>query len=217
TKDQQRYSERARQITEAFNRAFLDASTGRYALGTQACQAFALYLDLVPPELREKAVEVLTADIARHKNHLTTGIFGTKFMLMALSDAGRPDLVAAIVAQRDFPGWGHMLERGATTLWEHWEFSDNTYSHNHPMFGSVSEWFMKVPGGIRPADDAVGFDRIEIRPAILPSLEWASARYESARGPIGTAWRRTADTLELEVEVPANTTARVHVPAATAE
>ena len=47
-----------------------------------------------------------------------------------------------------------MLENGATTLWEHWESSDN----NHPMFGSVSEWFHKVLAGINPAPDAVGFD-----------------------------------------------------------
>ena len=41
-----------------------------------------------------------------------------------------------------------MLDRGATTLWEHWQFSDDTFSHNHPMFGSVSQWLYNWPGGI---------------------------------------------------------------------
>jgi len=52
-----------------------------------------------------------------------------------------------------------MLERGATTLWEHWEFSDDTYSHNHPMFGSVSEWLFAWVAGIKPdpaASDSTG-------------------------------------------------------------
>ena len=73
-----------------------------------------------------------------------------------LSVEGAADHPYAIANQRTFPGWGYMLAGGATTLWEHWEGSDNTYSHNHPMFGPVSEWFYKVLGGIRPDPAAVG-------------------------------------------------------------
>ena len=79
------------------------------------------------------------------------------------TDLGRADVAYTIANQRTFPGWGHMLENGATTLWEHWEFSDNTFSHNHPMFGSVSEWFYRVLAGINAAPGAVGFDKIIIR------------------------------------------------------
>jgi len=85
-------------------------------------------------------------------------------MLNALTDSGRADFAYEMVNQRVFPGWGYMLENGATTLWEHWAGSDNTYSHNHPMFGSVSEWFYKALAGISPAPDAVGFDHILLRP-----------------------------------------------------
>jgi hypothetical protein len=49
--------------------------------------------------------------------------------------------------QPNIPGWGWMLKNGATTLWEHWAGSDNTYSNNHPMFGSVSQWFFNPLGG----------------------------------------------------------------------
>ncbi|HEY5481646.1 MAG TPA: family 78 glycoside hydrolase catalytic domain, partial [Verrucomicrobiae bacterium] len=129
-------------IKTAFNRKFLQPGTGRYDAATQACQAFALYLGLVPVEEQERALAVLVRDIEdAHAGHLTTGIFGTKFMLHALADSGRADVAFKVVNQKTFPGWGYMLENGATTLWEHWEFSDNTFSHNHPMFGSVSEWF----------------------------------------------------------------------------
>ena len=71
-----------------------------------------------------------------------------------------------------------MLDRGATTLWEHWEFSDNTYSHNHPMFGSVSEWFFSWLAGIQPDPDAVGYDRIVFRPS--PSAAWPGPGPSSA-------------------------------------
>ena len=73
----------------------------------------------------------------------TTGIFSTRYMLMYLSEHGRRDLAEKVVLHRGFPGWLHMVERGATTLWETWKESDNVYSNCHPMFGSVDEWILR--------------------------------------------------------------------------
>jgi len=211
--DADRYAALAETIKAAFNRRFLAPGTGCYDAGTQTCQAFALYFGLVPEAERQAALDGLVHDVMQtHKGHLSTGIFGTKYMLNALTDLGRADVAYAIVNQKTFPGWGHMLEHGATTLWEHWEFSDNTYSHNHPMFGSVSEWLFKAVAGIRPAPDAVGFDRIIIRPQVVGGLTWAKGRYESIRGPVASEWRIDGGTLILDVTIPANTAALVYVP-----
>ncbi|NLX23099.1 MAG: family 78 glycoside hydrolase catalytic domain [Phycisphaerae bacterium] len=214
TADAEHYTALAGAIREAFNARFLEADTGRYDLATQAAQAFALYMDLVPTdELRGKSLEVLVKDILDgHKGHLSTGIFGTKYMLETLTRMGRADVAYTLVSQEDFPGWIHMLRNGATTLWEHWELSDNVYSHNHPMFGSVSEWFYKALAGIRPADDAVGFDRVVIRPSIVGDLTWARGAYESIRGRVACEWRLADGKLELDVVVPVGATATVYVP-----
>ncbi len=202
------------QIRAAFNRRFLQTDTGRYDAATQACQAFALHLGLVPPEEQARALAVLVQDIqSAHQGHLTTGIFGTKFLLNTLTDLGRADVAYQIVNQRTFPGWGHMLEGGATTLWEHWEFSDNTYSHNHPMFGSVSEWFYKALAGIQPAPEAVGFDRILLAPQVVGDLQWVKARYDSVRGTVVSEWTRNADQFRWHVRVPVGTTATLVLPA----
>jgi alpha-L-rhamnosidase len=213
TADAERYAALAKEIKEAFNRRFLKPGTGRYDTGTQACQAFALFFDLVPQAERQAAVDVLVNDVMiAHKGHLSTGIFGTKYMLHALSLVGRADIAYTIVNQRTFPGWGHMLDRGATTLWEHWEFSDNTFSHNHPMFGSVSEWFYRLLAGIDPDPAAVGFNRVIIRPHVVGDLSWAKASYDSVRGRILSDWRLEGDRLILKASVPPNTTATVCVP-----
>ena len=204
----------AEAIKAAFNRKFLQPGTGRYDTATQACQAFALYLDLVPPAEQERALAILVRDIEdAHAGHLTTGIFGTKFMLHALADSGRAEVAFRVVNQSTFPGWGYMLEHGATTLWEHWEFSDNTYSHNHPMFGSVSEWFYRVLAGINPAPDAVGFDKIIIRPQPVGDLKWVKASYDSAHGKVVSEWRLDAGKFNLRVRVPVGATATVILPA----
>ena len=212
--DAKRYAALAESIKEAFNKRFLKAQTGQYDIGTQAAQAFALYFNLVPAEHREKVLGVLVDDIVnKHGGHLTTGIYGTKYMLNALADAGRSDAAYTIVNQRDFPGWGYMLERGATTLWEHWEFSDDVYSHNHPMFGSVSEWFYKVVAGINVAVDAVGADKLVVRPAPVGDLTWVQGEYRSIRGKVASKWRIEGDKFFLEVQVPVGATAEVYLPA----
>jgi alpha-L-rhamnosidase len=213
TADAEEYAALSRTIRDAFNKHFLKPGTGQYDSGTQACQAFALFLDLVPPPERPAAIDLLVNDIMQaHAGHLTTGIFGTRFMLLALGDCGRADVACTVVNQKTFPGWGHMLERGATTLWEHWEFSDNTYSHNHPMFGSVSEWFYKVLLGIQPDPQAVGFDQIIIRPQAVGGLKWARGGYDSVRGRIAVDWRIESAMLNLDVTIPPNTIATVCVP-----
>ena len=98
------------------------------------------------------------------------------------------------------------------TLWEHWEYSDNTFSHSHPMFGSVSEWFYKVLAGIQPAPEAVGFDKILIKPQPVGDLTWVKASYHSVRGKVASYWQKTGAEFKLQVTIPVGATATVFVP-----
>jgi alpha-L-rhamnosidase len=213
TVDQARFEQLANDIAEAFVNRFLVPGTGVFDIGTQACQATALNMGLVPKREREAAVARMVEQVVdEHDGHVATGIFGTKYLLEQLTRTGHAEVAFEMVKKTGFPGWGHMLEHGATTLWEHWEYSDNTYSHNHPMFGSVSEWFFKGIGGIRPQDDAVGFDRFHVEPNPVGDMTWAQAQLRSARGRIGSNWYREAGELHMTVEVPVNTRAQIRVP-----
>lgn len=216
--DSDRYQKLADSIRDAFNGKFLKPD-GTYYTGTQACQAFALYMGLAPEAQVAPALGVLVRDIldARH-GHLTTGIFGTKYMLNALTDHGRADVAYTIANQKTFPGWGWMLENGATTLWEHWEKEERIYSHNHPMFGSVSEWFYKALGGIHLQDArSAGMDRIRIAPNVVGDLAWVRASYDSVRGKIVSAWSREGDRFTLDVTLPPGVEAVVEIPARAAQ
>lgn len=213
SEDEAQFQQLAEKIRGAYVDKFLDKATGKVGPGTQASQSFALYTGIVPDSARPKVFAYLVKEIESRGSHLTTGILGTKFMLDVLSREGRADLAYAIVAQPDFPGWGWMLKNGATTLWEHWEFSDNTFSHNHPMFGSVSQWMMSWLGGIQPDAGAAGFDRIVICPKTPVGLDWVKSSYRSVRGKIVSNWSRQGKRLRFEVEVPINTRAHVFLPA----
>ena len=91
--------------------------------------------------------------------HFTTGIFGTKYVLEALSENISSDTVYHIINSKAYPGWGFMIDNGATSLWETWKESDDTFSNSHPMFGTVTEWFYRWLAGIRPDPKNPGFKK----------------------------------------------------------
>ncbi len=202
------YQNLAQRISDAFCAKYVDSSTGKVADGTQACQAFALETGILPQSLRTMAfnrlVDVITGP---DKLHVSTGIFGTNFVLNALSANGRGDLAAQLVQQNDFPGWGYMLKNGATTLWEHWAGSDGTYSHNHPMFGSVSRWIAQWVGGIEPSLNSVDF-----HPLCLTEVRNVTCTYHSCRGDIACSTHRDGDTVTIDVHIPVGMGSHIILP-----
>jgi alpha-L-rhamnosidase len=197
----------------------LDETTGQVGGGSQSEQVMALGFGVVPESRRKPVFDFLVADLTGKADgpSLTTGIFGTRFLLEQLTQNGRHDLAVALANRKTFPSWGWMLENGATTLWETWKESDNTFSHNHPMFGSISAWFIRHLGGIQAADHAVGFDRIVIRPQTGHGLEWVKSSHRSVRGMIESNWKVGAGIKEFEIVIPPDSEALVELPVADGE
>jgi alpha-L-rhamnosidase len=83
-----------------------------------------------------------------------------------------------------------------------------------PLGGSLGWWFYYSLAGIRPDPDGPGFRKILIRPDMVPGLTQASGEYRSVSGLIRSEWKRDKDRLTLEIDIPANTTATVYLPAA---
>lgn len=213
TGDEGHFQQLTETIRKAYLSRFVDPITGKVGPGTQASQAIALYTKIVPKSGRQRVLEYLLEDIKAKQNHLTTGILGTKFMLDVLSNEGYADVAYAIVTQPNFPGWVWMLKNGATTLWEHWEYSDNTFSHNHPMFGSVSQWMIQWLGGIQPDPNSVGFDKLVIQPQTPKGLDWVKSSQVTIRGKIVSNWSRQGSKVTYNISIPVNTSAKVILPA----
>ena len=193
------------------SKTFLKPGTGIFDSGTQAAQLIALYYNLVPDSEKAAAVDRLLSEIySRHKGHLSTGIFATKFMFDFFREENRNDVAYSIASQRTFPGWGNMLANGATTLYESWEYPDTVGSQNHPMFGSISEWFYKSLLGINAREP--GFTKFEIKPQPAGDLTWARGYYDSMAGRIVSDWHIDGVKFYLDVTIPGNTRALVHVP-----
>ena len=141
TDERGKYEALANRIAKAFQAKYV--KNGVVDNGSQSAQSIALYLGLVPADQIAAAETRLLKAIEEKDFAPSTGIFSTRYMLMYLSEHGCRDVAEKIVLHKGFPGWLHMLERGATTLWETWKESDDSYSNCHPMFGSVDEWILK--------------------------------------------------------------------------
>lgn len=210
--DQEFYTDLSEKIKAAFIEKFVDPGNGQVYTHTQSAQVFALYYDLLPDNLQKKALAVLQDEImTKHNGHLATGIFSTKMMLNYLSDQNLDWVNYMMINQKDYPGYGYMIDNGATTLWENWGVIPN-HSQNHPMLGSVSEWFYHSVLGIQQAENSLAFSDIIIRPAIINGLTYAEGYYHSMRGKIGSEWWKLGDDIMMEVEIPANTSARIYLP-----
>ncbi|MDR0849647.1 MAG: glycoside hydrolase family 78 protein [Propionibacteriaceae bacterium] len=201
-------------IKAAFHAEFYRGPGIGYGSGNQACNAIALYLNLVPTNNVADTVAALVADIRAHDTHLTTGNLCTKYILETLVDHGHADLALELVTQTTYPSWGYMLSNGATTIWERWEHATGggMNSHNHPMYASVGAWFYRRLAGIQVPDDAIGMSRVIIRPALELSLSHACAELSTVRGTLRSAWNRVDDKVSLTIQVPVGIEAELCLP-----
>ncbi|MBO9620389.1 MAG: family 78 glycoside hydrolase catalytic domain, partial [Niabella sp.] len=167
---------------------------------------------VIPENEQPAAVDSLLKAIDdAPEGHFTTGIFGTKYILEELSRCGYADRVFNIVNSTRFPGWGFMISKGATTLWETWKESDDVYSNCHPMFGSVSAWFYRWLAGIRPL--APGFKRFVIDPLLSSGLSTLRCQYKTPLGIISLNWARKNGGYAFSVTVPESGEATFCLPA----
>jgi alpha-L-rhamnosidase len=221
TEDAAKYQALFEQIKAAFNERFVQPD-GHITGNTQTGYVLALKFELLPEELRAKAARYLVDDIRSKDWHLSTGFLGVGYLLPMLTQTGNLDAAYRLLMQDTFPSWLFSVKNGATTIWERWDgwtpekgFQDpGMNSFNHYSLGSCGEWLFDTVAGIGLNPEQPGFRHIIIRPRIGGGLTWVKARYQSIRGPIVSEWSVHDDgTLTLDVEIPANTTATVYVPA----
>jgi hypothetical protein len=168
-----------------------------------------LALGLVDAANSADILAAIVNDIRQRGNALTAGDVGYRYLLRALAENGRSDVIFDMNNQSERPGYGFQLRKGATSLTEGW---GTTGSQNHFMLGHIIEWFYHDLAGIRPDPDGPGFKKIIIKPTVVGDLTWVKASYNSVRGPIVADWKRDGGSFTLDVTIPPNTTARVHLP-----
>ncbi len=217
TADAKRYRDIQTRLAAKCNRAeFLDRGKGLYGGGDQGCHALAVCLNVAPPPLREKVARHLISDIMETRSgHLNTGFIGTWYLLKALTLLNRPDVALRVITNSTPPSWATLLKHPDTapdelTLLPEF-FGKGMIPH--PGWCSMGFWCYQALGGITPDPEHPGFERVIIRPRIVPDLNWVKAEYDSIRGTIASHWTFEKGHFTLTVIIPPNTTALLYVPA----
>ena len=204
-------------IRVSFNGHLLHADTATYERGSQTAQAMPLVLGLVPENLRQGVLENLINDIRAHGDHVTAGDIGFHYVVQALIDNGRSDVLFDMLSRDDSPSYGYQLERGATTLTEAWDANPRS-SQNHFMLGHAEEWFYRGLAGIDVDLSRPESRQITIRPAFLARVpESNTPNYRPALGTVKSSWSRNGTKVVWRVRVPVGSHAIVVLPHAAAE
>jgi alpha-L-rhamnosidase len=208
-----RYATMSEHVQEAWCRKFVDAS-GRLTPDTQANHVRALAFDLVPAALRPAVAARLVELIRAAGTHLGTGFLATPYLLPVLAEAGHAGVAFELLFQDTEPSWLVMVDRGATTMWEHWNGVDaDGVAHdslNHYAKGAVVSFLHRHVAGLSPIDPA--YRRFRVRPTPGGGITWARAVHESPYGRIEVKWELVHGALVLDLTVPPGTTADVTLP-----
>lgn len=212
------------EIRVAFQKQFFNEN-GSISVGkpTQTAYLLAIGFDLLAPEMEEKAILHLLAEIEKADNHLRTGFLGTPLLAPVLEKIGRQDIIFEMLFKETYPSWFYSINQGATTMWERW----NSYTHedgfhpagmnsfNHYAYGAIGQFMYERIAGIKPLKP--GYKEILIAPLPGGPLNSAKATYNSPFGEIGSEWKIENGSFQLKTIIPPNTKARIIVPANVSE
>jgi alpha-L-rhamnosidase len=212
TNDAATYKTLAQQIASAFNTKYLAAAHNTYANGTEAADALALDMGIVPSQYQQAVVQHLVNTIQANGNHVNVGEVALPAVFRALANGGRNDVVYAVATQTTYPSYGYEVLNGATSLLEFWNGTNGKNSQDHFMLGAINEWFSNQAGGLQPDPTAVGYNKLVIHPAVVGNLNQATSTYNTPYGLASSSWTRSGSTVQLQVQIPVNTTATVIMP-----
>jgi alpha-L-rhamnosidase len=131
-----------------------------------------------------------------------------------LTNRHSSDLAYELATQTSYPSWGYMIANDATTLWELWQYKTgpSMNSHNHPMFGSVGTWLYQALVGITQPEESSGFRNILVRPQMVRDLRYVSGTIFTPRGLVTCSWTKSDRAISLDVTIPVNAQAEIHLP-----
>jgi alpha-L-rhamnosidase len=216
------YSSLLKDIKSAFLKEYVTGN-GRLVSGTQTAYTLALNFDMLPDDMRPGAAKRLAENVASYNNHLTTGFLGTPYLCHVLTRFGYDTTAYKLLLQETYPSWLYPVKMGATTIWERWngQKPDSTFanpgmnSFNHYAYGAIGDWMYRIMAGL--TEEEPGYKKMKVMPHIGGGLTSAKADLQTYYGKASSSWQLQNNRLLLTVEVPANTTASIYIPAKSAD
>ena len=174
--------------------------------------AMALCAGLVPESNRARLVHQIIDDLRQRDWQQTTGDIGHVYLIRALAEAGRSDVLHRVYSRDGLGSYGGVLNKGLTCMPETWDATMDGYqSLNHCMLGHVIEWLYAYVAGIRQRPGTVGWKNVLIAPTPGP-LTHAKATLTLPSGDILSCWQVQDGQFRLQTQIPEGLTATAIMP-----
>ncbi|HEY4784557.1 MAG TPA: family 78 glycoside hydrolase catalytic domain, partial [Bacteroidales bacterium] len=193
SEDIEEYQSLAKKVYAAFNGKFFDAQKHQYSNNTVTANLLPLAFGMVEKKEEDTVFgQMINRIIYQDKSHISTGLIGIQWLMCELSKRGRTDVALIIATQKDYPSWGYMVQKGATTIWELWngDTADPAMnSHNQVMLlGDLQVWMYGDLAGLKSNPLFPGFKQIWMEPQPAGNLASASASTETPYGTVKSDW-----------------------------
>ena len=201
---------RREKLNKLIHQTFYRADEGIYSTGSQLDMCYPMLVGVVPDSLYNKVKEnVVAMTEEKYKGHIAVGLVGVPILTEWAVRNKQVDFFYQMMKKRDYPGYLYMIDHGATATWEYWS---GERSRVHNCYNGIGTWFYQAVGGIRLDEAKPRYRHFYVDPQIPNGVTWAKVTKESPYGTIAVNWELQGKQLNLQLIVPAGTTATVCIP-----
>ena len=211
TKEAEDFRRRAAVFKETFNKVFFDSARGIYVDGEGTTHSslhanmFPLAFGLVPESNYRTVVEFIKS------RGMACSPYGAQYLLEALYKEGEAQYALDLMTANTDRSWLNMLRIGSTMTTEAWDIKYKlNLDWNHAWGAAPANIIARKLMGVEPL--APAFKVVQIKPQ-PGKLAYAKIKTPTIRGTINCEWIASASGYQFNVSIPANTTARIYLPA----
>ncbi|KMW78618.1 hypothetical protein HMPREF9009_01700 [Bacteroides sp. 3_1_13] len=204
------FAMRREKLNKLIHQTFYREDEGIYSTGSQLDMCYPMLVGVVPDSLYNKVKEnVVAMTEEKYKGHIAVGLVGVPILTEWAVRNKQVDFFYQMMKKRDYPGYLYMIDHGATATWEYWS---GERSRVHNCYNGIGTWFYQAVGGIRLDEAKPGYRHFYVDPQIPNGVTWTKVTKESPYGTIAVNWELQGKQLNLQLIVPAGTTATVCIP-----
>ena len=204
------FAMRREKLNKLIHQTFYREDEGIYSTGSQLDMCYPMLVGVVPNSLYNKVKEnVVAMTEEKYKGHIAVGLVGVPILTEWAVRNKQVDFFYQMMKKRDYPGYLYMIDHGATATWEYWS---GERSRVHNCYNGIGTWFYQAVGGIRLDEAKPGYRHFYVDPQIPNGVTWTKVTKESPYGTIAVNWELQGKQLNLQLIVPAGTTATVCIP-----
>ncbi len=197
---------------KALREQYIDYSTMTAIGNCQTAQAMCIFYDVFEQSEKAEAFKRLLEFIEEKGGHWDTGYLGNRVIFHVLAEFGEAELALNMITRPDYPSYAYpVLKFGATSLWEHYHYHEQS-SLNHHFFGDISSFFIKRVAGLQINPLRRNAAEFWIKPGFINKLSFAKAHYDTPFGTVETKWQREGEKIVLSLTAPENSTGKIILP-----